>query len=87
MSLDAYYNSDNLMADGHDNFVSHETEKWRQQLYHHFINDLDRFPLPICFDPHEELKQLNLRKMRIQEKIDRLINIGQIRYNKKYMRK
>lgn len=41
-------------------------ESWRD-VFEVFDNNLERFDLPICFDPREELKELNLRKWRIGE--------------------
>lgn len=39
------------------------------------LNDFDRYPLPICFDPQEELKQLHFRDRRIKEIYERFCSI------------
>jgi hypothetical protein len=44
----------------------HEYTTW-QELYEDMENNLDRYPLPLEFDEREELKQLNLRKMRLEQ--------------------
>lgn len=38
-----------------------------QELFEKMDNDFDRYPLPIEFDAQEELKQLNLRKWRLEQ--------------------
>ncbi len=41
-------------------------DNW-MDVYRELDEDFDRYPLPIEFDAHEELKQLNLRKSRLEE--------------------
>lgn len=86
MSNDAYHNS-GMMDTFHDLWVDHEREKIRRELVHRFDNDFDRYPLPIHFNEYEEAKALRLRKRHIEEAIDRLLNISDIRYRKKYFHK
>lgn len=47
----------------------------KQVMVHELENNLDRFPLPIYFDPREEQKALARRKMRIVEIVDRLFSL------------
>lgn len=84
MSNDAYYNSDNLMSDGHDNMVAHEEDKQYRQMVENLGWDLKRFPLPICFDPIQEQGALNRRMQYIGQIVERWQNIRRIRFNKKY---
>ncbi len=42
------------------------------ELFETFDNDFEMFPLPICFDPDEELKELHRRESDIKEFIKRL---------------
>lgn len=53
-----------------------EELKYKNELLEHELkyydkepeeDDFERYPLPICFEPREELKELNLRKDRIDE--------------------
>ena len=85
MGNDAYHNMmDGDKVDRYDAWEYQEEERWRRELVHECDNDFDRFPLPICFDPHEEQKQLNLRKWRIEQLIDRFLRRKRNVFNKKY---
>lgn len=41
--------------------------KTEQQFFEEMDEDFDNYPLPICFDPHEELKELNRRERKLRE--------------------
>lgn len=43
-----------------------QTAKSEQECFYEMEYDLDRFPLPICFDPYEEQGQLYGRNQKIQ---------------------
>lgn len=88
---DAYNNSDNLVADGHANWEAQHEAQLSRELIFQLDFDFDRFPMPISFDPLEELKQLNLRKMRIAQLAERFVRMSAYRfsisargYNKNY---
>ena len=44
--------------------------KTAQEIFEEMDNDFETYPLPICFDPIEELKELNLRSGRIKRLAD-----------------
>lgn len=83
---DAYYNDPGLASDGHDNWVAQQEAQLRRELIYKLEWDFDRFPLPIEFDPREELQALGRRMKRITECVDRGMNIARIRFNKKQLK-
>lgn len=46
-----------------------------RDLVHEMDCNFERFPLPICFEPREELKELNLRKWHIEEIAKRFLRM------------
>ena len=74
----------------HKNHV--EGKRWREgaeATYRHLFpsskatfilaemdQDFDLFPLPTCMEPREELKQLNLRRMRIEKIVNKIISLA-----------
>lgn len=84
MGNDAYYNSDNLVADGHANWLADQEYKQREEMIRELDCDFERFPLPICFDAYAEQRELNLRVMHIRKFVERWQDINRIRFNKKY---
>jgi hypothetical protein len=36
-------------------------------------NDFDRYPLPICFDPHEEQRELYRRQKSIEDDVNEIL--------------
>lgn len=52
------------------------------QLAWEMENDIDRYPIPISFDPQEEQKLFWLRKMRLQEIAKRFIRRQQYKASK-----
>lgn len=49
----------------------------RIALIHEWDQDFDRYPLPICFDPREELSAFNRRRMRIERDVDNYLLTNQ----------
>lgn len=50
-----------------------------EQLAYDMDNDLGRYPLPICFDPHEEQREFFRRTMRIKDIAQRWFRIDAVR--------
>lgn len=44
-------------------------------LFEEMNNDFDRYPLPVCFDPYEEVKELNRRELKLRAIAERFVRI------------
>jgi len=45
------------------------------EVTNELIYNFERFELPICFDPHDEIKELNLRDEKIKRIVERYVSI------------
>lgn len=54
------------------------TEQLQQEarvLHREMSDDIKRYPLPICFDPHEEQRSLYRREMNLREIAERFVRL------------
>jgi hypothetical protein len=52
------------------------------QLLYEMVNDINRYPLPICFDPYEEQSALFRRQVKLEQIAKRFIAIQEIKSKK-----